>query len=250
MSMDYRKGKQIYDGKAKRLFEVEGRPEWILQEFKDSLTAFNALKKGSFENKGAINRDITSMVFRFLEKRGIPSHRVADVGTNDMVTEKLNMLKVEVVVRNVLAGSTAKKFGIEEGTPLEKPLVEFYYKDDALADPFISDDQALMMKIVKNQSDLDELKTIALKVNDGLLALFGEAGLRLIDFKIELGLNAKGAVVLADEITPDSCRLWDKKTGEKMDKDRFRRDLGNVAESYQEVATRLKNSFVKSQETV
>jgi phosphoribosylaminoimidazole-succinocarboxamide synthase len=246
--MDYRKGKQIYEGKAKRLFEIEGHPEWILQEFKDSLTAFNALKKGSFENKGALNRDITSMVFRYLEGRGVPSHRVADVGPNEMVTERLNMLKVEVVVRNVLAGSTAKKFGIEEGTPLERPLVEFYYKDDALADPFISDDQALMLKICKSQGELDELKTVALKVNDGLLTLFGDAGLRLIDFKIELGRNANGTIVLADEITPDSCRLWDKKTGEKMDKDRFRRDLGNVAESYQDVAERLKESFLKSKE--
>jgi phosphoribosylaminoimidazole-succinocarboxamide synthase len=245
--MDYSRGKQIYEGKAKRLFEVEGHPEWILQEFKDSLTAFNALKKGSFENKGALNRDITSMVFKFLEKRGIPSHRVADIGTNEMVTEKLTMLKVEVVVRNVLAGSTAKKFGIEEGTPLEKPLVEFYYKDDALADPFLSDDQALMLKVCRTQSELEELKAIALRVNEGLLQFFGDADLRLIDFKIELGRNSAGAIVLADEITPDSCRLWDKKTGEKMDKDRFRRDLGNVAESYQEVAQRLKQNFLKQE---
>ncbi len=241
--MTYSKGAMIYEGKAKRLFEVEGHPEWILQEFKDSLTAFNALKKGSFDGKGRVNRDITSLVFRFLEKRGLPSHRVADVGTNEMITEKLDMLKVEVVVRNVLAGSTAKKFGLEEGTPLEKPLVEFYYKDDVLADPFISDDQALMMKVVKTQSELDELKSIALKVNAGLIEFFGAANLKLVDFKIELGRTKDGRTVLADEITPDSCRLWDKSTGEKMDKDRFRRDLGNVQESYVEVATRLKNHW-------
>ena len=241
--MTYSKGAMIYEGKAKRLFEVEGHPEWILQEFKDSLTAFNALKKGSFDGKGRVNRDITSLVFRFLEKRGLPSHRLADVGTNEMVTEKLDMLKVEVVVRNVLAGSTAKKFGLEEGTPLEKPLVEFYYKDDVLADPFISDDQALMMKVVKTQSELDELKSIALKVNAGLIEFFGAANLKLVDFKIELGRTKDGRTVLADEITPDSCRLWDKLTGEKMDKDRFRRDLGNVQESYVEVATRLKNHW-------
>ncbi len=250
MSMDYARGKQIYEGKAKRLFEIENHPEWILQEFKDSLTAFNALKKGSFEGKGRTNRDITSMVFRYLEKRGIPSHRVADVGSNEMVTEKLTMLKVEVVVRNVLAGSTAKKFGIEEGSPLEKPLVEFYYKDDALADPFLSDDQALMLKVVRTQGELDELKSIALKVNDGLLQFFGDARLRLIDFKIELGRNAQGVIVLADEITPDSCRLWDKETGAKMDKDRFRRDLGNVQESYEEVATRLKANWLKTEGTL
>jgi phosphoribosylaminoimidazole-succinocarboxamide synthase len=243
--MDYRKGTLIYEGKAKRLFEVVGSPHWVLQEFKDSLTAFNALKKGSFENKGRVNRDITALVFKFLEGRGVPSHRVAEVGTNEMVTEKLTMLKVEVVVRNVLAGSTAKKFGIEEGTPLDRPLVEFYYKDDALADPFISDEQALMLKVVKTQAELEELKALALKVNQGLIEFFGAVGLRLIDFKLEFGRNASGKTVLADEITPDSCRLWDKETGARMDKDRFRRDLGNVKESYEEVYGRLKNHWEK-----
>jgi phosphoribosylaminoimidazole-succinocarboxamide synthase len=245
--MDYRRGDMIYEGKAKRLYTVQDHPEWILQEFKDSLTAFNALKKGEFENKGRINRDITSLVFRFLQGKGIPSHRIADLGTNDMITEKLEMLKVEVVVRNVLAGSTAKKFGIEEGTPLEKPLVEFYYKEDALADPFISDEQALMLKIVKAQDDLDELKRLALNVNSGLLEFFGGVGLKLVDFKIEFGRRAgkEGAIVLADEITPDSCRLWDVKTGERMDKDRFRRDLGNVKETYEEVCERLVKTWEK-----
>jgi phosphoribosylaminoimidazole-succinocarboxamide synthase len=211
----------------------------LLQEFKDSLTAFNAQKKGSFENKGKLNRNITSLVFRFLAKQGIGSHRVADVGETEMVTEKLEMLKVEVVVRNVLAGSTAKKFAIEEGTPLEKPLVEFYYKDDALADPFISDDQALMLKVCSTQKELDELKALALKVNAGLIEFFAAANLTLIDFKIEFGRNSRGETVLADEITPDSCRLWEKTTGERMDKDRFRRDLGGIKESYEEVFKRL-----------
>lgn len=243
MTVDYQRGKMIYEGKAKRLYEVDGRPDWVLQEFKDSLTAFNALKKGEFENKGRINRDITSLVFRFLKSKGISSHRVADLGTNEMITEKLDMLKVEVVVRNVLAGSTAKKFGIEEGTPLERPLTEFYYKEDVLADPFISDEQALMLKVTKTQAELDELKSLALKVNDGLIEFFGAVGLRLIDFKIEFGRNKQGAIVLADEITPDSCRLWDKATGERMDKDRFRRDLGNVKESYEQVAARLRDQW-------
>lgn len=243
MSVDYRRGKMIYEGKAKRLFEVEGRPDWVLQEFKDSLTAFNAQKTGSFEEKGRINRDITSMVFRFLKGKGVSSHRVADVETNDMITEKLEMLKVEVVVRNVLAGSTAKKFGIEEGSPLEKPLTEFYFKEDVLNDPFISDEQALMMKVARSQEELNELKRLALKVNEGLIEFFGAAGLRLIDFKIEFGRNSKGEIVLADEITPDSCRLWDKATGERMDKDRFRRDLGQVKESYTEVFTRLRDHW-------
>lgn len=240
---DVRRGAMIYEGKAKRLFQVEGHPEWILQEFKDSLTAFNAQKKGEFENKGRLNRDITSLVFRFLASRGIVSHRVMDLGTNEMVTEKLEMLKVEVVVRNILAGSTAKKFGIEEGTPLEKPLTEFYYKDDALGDPFISDEQALLLKVCKAQGELDELKSLALRVNEGLVEFFAAVHLRLVDFKIEFGRRANGQIVLADEITPDSCRLWDKKTGERMDKDRFRRDLGNVKESYEEVFGRLRDAW-------
>jgi phosphoribosylaminoimidazole-succinocarboxamide synthase len=247
--MSYRKGDLIYEGKAKRLFRVEGHPEWILQEFKDSLTAFNAQKKGGFENKGRVNRDITSLVFRYLDSKGIPSHRVADIGTNEMITEKLEMLKVEVVVRNVLAGSTAKKFGIEEGTPLEKPLTEFYFKEDVLNDPFISDEQALMMKVVKTQSELDSLKALALKVNEALIGFFDAVGLRLVDFKIEFGrrTNEDGTsqFVLADEITPDSCRLWDRRTGERMDKDRFRRDLGNVKESYEEVFGRLREAWEK-----
>jgi phosphoribosylaminoimidazole-succinocarboxamide synthase len=243
--MEYQRSKMFYEGKAKRLYEVANHPEWILQEFKDSLTAFNALKKGEFENKGRINRDITSLVFRFLAKKGIPSHRVADLSTNEMITERLTMLKVEVVVRNVLAGSTAKKFAMEEGTPLEKPLVEFYYKDDALADPFISDEQALMLKVVKTQEELNELKRLALAVNEGLIEFFAAANLRLIDFKIEFGRNQSGKTVLADEITPDSCRLWDKTTNEKMDKDRFRRDLGNVKESYEQVFSRLQNHWEK-----
>jgi phosphoribosylaminoimidazole-succinocarboxamide synthase len=234
-----KRGRMIYEGKAKRLYEAEGHPEWVIQEFKDSLTAFNALKKGEFENKGRINRDITSLIYRFLSERGIATHRLADLGTNDMLTEKLTMLKLEVVVRNVLAGSTAKKFALEEGTPLSEPLTEFFYKDDALADPFISDEQALMLKTVKAKSELDELRRLALKINTYLLEFFEAAQLRLIDFKIEFGRNAKGETVLADEITPDSCRLWDKATGEKMDKDRFRRDLGNVKESYEQVAERL-----------
>jgi len=165
-----------------------------------------------------------------------------------MVTEKLEMLKVEVVVRNVLAGSTAKKFNIEEGTPLERPLTEFYYKEDVLNDPFISDEQALMLKVTRTQGELDELKRLALKVNDGLIEFFGAVGLKLVDFKVEFGRNTRSEIVLADEITPDSCRLWDKQTGERMDKDRFRRDLGNVKESYEQVADRLREYWGKKLE--
>jgi phosphoribosylaminoimidazole-succinocarboxamide synthase len=163
-----------------------------------------------------------------------------------MVCEKLEIIPLEVVVRNRLAGSTAKKFNLEEGTPLSGPLIEFYYKDDALGDPFISDDQALMLKAAKDLNELGELRAIAAAVNKNLKVLFAEIGIELIDFKIEIGRDAKGGLKLADEITPDCCRLWDLKTGEKMDKDRFRRDLGKVEESYQEVWQRLKNRWEKS----
>ena len=149
------------------------------------------------------------------------------------------MLKLEVVIRNTLAGSTAKKLGLEEGTPLEKPLVEFYYKDDALADPFVSDDQALVLKTVRNQAELDALKSLGLRVNRELLGFFSEIGIKLIDFKIEFGVNSAREIILADEISPDSCRLWDQKTNEKLDKDRFRRDLGNVQESYELVREKI-----------
>lgn len=243
MSHEFPRGELIYEGKAKRLYKVTDRTEWIFQEFKDSLTAFNAQKKGEFEGKGRLNRDITSLVFRFLEGKGIRSHRVADVGVDAMVTEKLEMLKLEVVVRNIFAGSTAKKFGIEEGTPIERPLTEFFFKEDALGDPFMSDEQALALKVVNSKDDLNELKNIALKVNDALVEFFDAVGLSLVDFKIEIGRNPSGQLVLADEITPDSCRLWDKKTGEKMDKDRFRRDLGNVKESYEQVYTRVRDHW-------
>ena len=237
----FAKGELIYEGKAKRLYKVSGKPELLWQEFKNSLTAFDAQKRGSFDGKGQVNRNICSYILRHLRDHGVATHWIADIGDIDMITEKLEMLKVEVIVRNVLAGSTAKKFGIAEGSPLVRPLTEFFYKDDALHDPFISDEQALMLKIVPKQEDLETLKRQALKINEVLVPLFRNAGIQLVDFKVEFGRKASGEIVLADEISPDSCRLWDLKTGEKLDKDRFRRDLGNVAESYQEVWSRLQS---------
>jgi phosphoribosylaminoimidazole-succinocarboxamide synthase len=240
LDINYQRGEIFYEGKAKRLYRVVGHPELIWQEFKDSLTAFNAQKKGSFEEKGALNREISSLLFQELEKSGIRTHRVQDVSSIAEVTKNLNMVKLELVVRNVLAGSTAKKLGLAEGTPIKKPIVEFYYKDDALADPFVSDDQALLLEAAKSHAELNELKEFSLKVNSILRPLMERAGLTLIDFKIEAGRDSSGVLHLADEISPDCCRLWDKRTGEKMDKDRFRRDLGGVAEAYREVCERLK----------
>ena len=187
----FKRGALFYEGKAKNLYEVADHPELVWQEFRNSLTAFNAQKKGEFTGKGSINRDITSIIFRYLGQH-LKTHWIQDVGETEMVTQRLKMLKLEVVIRNVLAGSTAKKLGLSEGTALAQPLVEFYYKDDALADPFISDDQALLLKTVQNQKELDELKRLGLLVNQHLAELFSQIGIQLIDFKIEFGQNEKG----------------------------------------------------------
>jgi len=237
--MERVKGELLYEGKAKKMFAVEGRPQEVWVEYKDSLTAFNAQKKGNFAGKGSINARITSLLYQRLQKQGVVTHWLADINAHEMVCQKLTVIPLEVVTRNRLAGSTAKKLGKEEGTPMKEPLVEFYYKDDALADPFVSDDQALMMGCVPVRSDLEVLKREALRINSILQAEFLKAGLELIDFKLEFGRTADGKIVLADEVSPDTCRLWDVKTGEKYDKDRFRRDLGRVEESYVEVLARL-----------
>lgn len=231
----------LYEGKAKKILRLPSEPDCVLMEFKDSLTAFNALKKGSFDQKGPINRDIASLIFAHLKSRGIDSHWVRDEGERGMVARKVEIIPLEVVIRNTLAGSTAKKFGIEEGRILPKPLVEFYFKNDELQDPFISDDQIEILGIAQ-AADLKILKEKALRVNEALKELFGQTGIRLVDFKIEFGKDAKGEILLADEITPDCCRLWDEKTGEKLDKDRFRRDLGNIKESYEDVLKRLRQA--------
>jgi phosphoribosylaminoimidazole-succinocarboxamide synthase len=233
------KSELLYEGKAKRIYSIPGEPNKVRVEYKNSLTAFNALKKGEFDQKGEINREITSLIFRYLKKNGVASHWVSDIGPVEMIVQKVNIIPLEVVVRNILAGSTAKKLGIEEGKKLQKPLVEFYFKNDSLGDPFLSDDQALMMEVATEQ-ELKELKSKALKVNELMKDLFQQAGIELVDFKIEFGKDLKNEILLADEISPDCCRLWDLKTQEKLDKDRFRRDLGNIKESYQEVLKRLK----------
>jgi len=237
--MSYQPDDLIYEGKAKKIFSVKSEPNLIWQEFKDSFTAFNGEKKATMVGKGKLNRHIASLIFQKLKENNVPSHWVADSGNISMITRKLQMINLEVVVRNALAGSTAKKFNIPEGTRLEQPLVEFYYKKDELGDPFISDEQAMMLKAVRDNGDLQILKDQAFLVNTVLKDMFDCAGIDLIDFKIEFGYDSQGQILLGDEISPDSCRLWDKVTHEKMDKDRFRRDLGQVLEMYQEVLNRL-----------
>lgn len=227
----------LYEGKAKRIFKTPAAQEFFL-EFKDSLTAFNALKKGSFENKGIVNRDIAALLFEYLEKFSIPSHYLRKENQNGMLVKKVTIIPFEVVVRNVLAGSTAKKLGIDEGTPLSEPLVEFYFKKDELGDPFVSEEQ---MRIIHHipVRDIEVMKELALKINKKLTELFAEIKIKLVDFKVEFGKDSNSMILLADEITPDCCRLWDMETNEKLDKDRFRRDLGSVKESYESVLARL-----------
>lgn len=233
----------IYEGKAKKIFKTQNAQEFFL-EFKDSLTAFNALKKGSFDNKGIVNRDIAALLFEYLEKYGVPSHFIRREGVNGMIVKKVEIIPFEVVVRNTLAGSTAKKLGIDEGVVLSEPLVEFYYKKDELGDPFVSEEQMrIIYKITPEETR--KMKELALTINKGLRELFKEINITLIDFKVEFGRDAKGQVLLADEITPDCCRLWDISTNEKMDKDRFRRDLGSVKESYEAVLGRLQTIQTK-----
>mgnify|MGYP001028962386 CR=1 FL=1 len=239
--MKYKKGNLLYEGKAKKIFEVEGHPELLWQEFKNSLTAFNGVKKGEFDVKGSVNRDICATIYKYLGTHGIASHMVENIDNNVMITQKLKMVPLEVVVRNRVAGSLKKKLNLPEGQAIEPSLVEFYYKNDELNDPFISDDHILMLKLLdKNQ--IESLKKTALAVNTHLKDFFRKIDIDLIDFKIEFGQKPNGELMLADEISPDSCRLWDMKTKEKLDKDRFRYDLGDVKTGYVEIANRIQKS--------
>ncbi|MCX7877051.1 MAG: phosphoribosylaminoimidazolesuccinocarboxamide synthase [Ignavibacteria bacterium] len=234
----YRKNKLIYEGKAKKLYTIKGLKGLLIQEFKDDATAFNAQKKGKILNKGIINCGLTDYIFRYLEKKRIKTHLVKQISPTEMVIHKLKIIPIEVVVRNIAAGSLLKKTSFREGQILPKPIVEFYYKNDALGDPMISDSHALAMKL-GNEKDLLTLKKLALKINSVLIPLFRKKGLKLVDFKLEFGKDKNGRIILGDEITPDTCRLWDIKTGRKLDKDVFRFDLGDVDAAYREVSERL-----------
>ena len=235
--MDLKKQNLLYKGKAKKVYSVTGRSDLLWLHFTDDLTAFNGKKTSSFTGKGALNRDTSSLVFQYLKKQNIVNHWVSDQNRRDMICHKLSMWPFEVVIRNRLSGSTAKRFRFPDGKTLPHPLVEFYYKDDQLEDPFISQEQALAFGYLK-ESQWEELKTTALHINTKLKLFFDTAGIELVDFKMEFG-NREGTWVLGDELSCDSCRLWDKASGKKMDKDRFRLGLGQVKESYQEVLKRL-----------
>ena len=229
-------GTLLYEGKAKKIFTT-GDPGQVLQFFKDDATAFNAQKRGTIVEKGIVNNKVSERLFRLLEQNGVPTHFVERKSDREMLTKKVTIVPVEVVVRNVIAGSLAKRLGLQEGEPIRPALVEWYYKNDALGDPLISDEHVRLLKLASPEQ-LAEIKRLALKVNDLLRPFFAERKMILVDFKLEFGLH-DGKLILADEISPDTCRFWDEGTKESMDKDRFRKDLGKIEEAYQEVLKRV-----------
>jgi phosphoribosylaminoimidazole-succinocarboxamide synthase len=242
--MSFEIGEKIYEGKAKIVFNIMNEPDLVYQEFKDSLTAFNGEKKGSFSAKGHLNREISSMIFQRLTQKGISNHWVENRGEIGMVTKRVDIIPVEVVVRNIAAGSLAKRLGWEEGRKLPHTIVEYYYKSDKLGDPMINEDHIKILGLC-DASTLSEVRRMAELINGELLKIFSDSDLDLVDFKLEFGKTKKGEIILADEISPDTCRLWDKKTGEKLDKDRFRRDLGNIEEAYKNVRRRVELALKK-----
>ena len=231
------KQEMLYEGKAKKVFKTDD-PELYIVDYKDDATAFNGLKKGTIEGKGSINNRMTNNLMRRLEEKGVPTHYVEELSDRETLVKKVTILPLEVIVRNIAAGSFSKRFGVEEGTVLKNPTLEFCLKDDALGDPLINSCHALALKLATAE-EIETIKRYAFRVNELLKALLLSHGIELVDFKLEFGRLQDGSIVLADEISPDTCRLWDSKTNEKLDKDRFRRDLGGVEDAYQEVMRRL-----------
>lgn len=227
----------LYEGKAKKVYMTdEENVLWI--EYKDSATAFNGEKKATIAGKGRLNNEITSLLFSKLHSAGIDNHFIQKISETEQLVKKVTIIPLEVVVRNYVAGSLAKRLGIAEGTSLEKPLIEFYYKNDELGDPLLLEDHIAILKLATSEQ-IAVLKEYALKVNEILTQYFQNCHVRLIDFKLEFGFDAEGKIVLADEISPDTCRLWDMETNEKFDKDVFRRDLGNLTDAYEVILQRL-----------
>lgn len=226
----------LYEGKAKKVFTTED-PDALIVSYKDDATAFDGQKKGTIVGKGAINNRMTNHVFKLLEAEGVPTHLIQELNDRETAVKKVEIVPLEVIVRNVAAGSFSKRMGVEEGRELLCPILEFSYKNDDLGDPFINDDYALALGLA-TQEEIDKIKSYTRTINQVMKDYFLSLGLKLIDFKIEFG-RFHGEILLADEVSPDTCRLWDVKTNEKLDKDRFRRDLGNVEEAYEEVFKRL-----------
>jgi phosphoribosylaminoimidazole-succinocarboxamide synthase len=230
------KKEKLYEGKAKVIYTTDD-PDTLIMHFKDEATAFDAKKKGVIKNKGVINNRVSSRLFKFLEEKGVKTHFVSELTEREMAVKRLDIIPVEVIVRNFTAGSIAKRLGVEEGIELKSPVVEFCYKSDELGDPFINA-SIIMAFGFASEDEVRRMEETALRVNELLTGFFDERGIILVDFKLEFGRH-KGTLLLGDEITPDGCRLWDKETKEKLDKDRFRRDLGKIEEAYEEVLNKV-----------
>lgn len=231
------KGDLLYEGKAKRLYATENE-DVLYVAYKDSATAFNGEKKAEIGGKGILNNKITTILFEQLKKYGIESHFIEQISENEQLVKKVEIIPLEVVVRNIAAGSLSKRLGMAEGTPLKKPIVEFYFKDDDLGDPLLTNAHLELLEIA-SPVEIDTLQTMALEVNQVLRPIFSDIGVTLVDFKLEFGKTADGVILLADEISPDTCRLWDKDTNKKLDKDVFRRNLGSLTEVYEIILSRL-----------
>lgn len=235
--MAYEKKEQLYEGKAKKVYATDD-PEVVIVSYKDDATAFNGLKKGTISGKGAINNRMTNNLMRRLEHKGVPTHYVEELNDRETAVKKVSIVPLEVIVRNISAGSFAKRYGVEEGIVFDEPTVEFSYKNDDLGDPLMNAYHAIALKLATRE-EIEQIKGMAFKVNEVMKQYFDTLNVLLVDFKLEFGKTADGKIVLADEISPDTCRLWDKTTKEKLDKDRFRRDLGGVEEAYQEIMKRV-----------
>ncbi len=227
----------LYEGKAKQVYATDEADKVIIH-YKDAATAFNNIKKATIENKGVLNNKISTIVFHYLQAKGIPTHYIETLNERDQLCLKVSIMPLEVIVRNVIAGSMAKRLGIEEGTKAPNTIFEICYKDDALGDPLINDHHAVALGAATYE-ELAEIYDLTARINEALIEMFASVNIRLVDFKIEFGKTADGKIVLADEISPDTCRLWDATTNEKLDKDRFRRDMGKVIEAYEEINARL-----------
>ncbi len=231
-----KKLEQLYEGKAKKVFATDD-PDIVIVDYKDDATAFNGLKKGTIAGKGVINNKMSNMMFRIMEQHGIPTHYVEELSDRETAVKKVKIVPLEVIIRNTAAGSFSKRYGVPEGKKLPVTVLEFSYKNDDLGDPLINDSQALAMELATPE-EIQTIKNMALKVNEVMKEFFKTLNINLIDFKLEFG-RFKGQIILADEISPDTCRFWDMTTGEKLDKDRFRRDMGGVEDAYKEVFARL-----------
>ena len=231
------KREQIYEGKAKKVYLTDD-PALVIVDYKDDATAFNGLKKGTITGKGVINNKMSNLLMQKLEEAGIPTHFVEELSDRETLVKKVDIVPLEVIILNIAAGSFSKNYGVKEGTPFENPTIEFSYKNDDLGDPLINDYHALALKLA-TEDEIELIKKYAFAVNDYMKAYWKERGVILVDFKLEFGKTADGTIVLADEISPDTCRFWDAKTMEKLDKDRFRRDMGGVEDAYNEIMGRL-----------